>query len=144
MVLRSDLTGAWMCRLSDDGTHWGQKKSEIATKISCHTGKFASEALSLESVNPQYSNRHWLLTSVQEKYKFRTCCVQKLFWMPKKQTKNNSLYTTCSELVFFLYWSQESMNNLSYRGLTDSRMSASEKDLPVLCFISNLGWKSFY
>ena len=36
MVLRSDLTGAWMCRLSDDGTHWGQKNSEIATKILCH------------------------------------------------------------------------------------------------------------
>ena len=36
MVLRSDLTGAWMCRLSDDGTHWGQKNSEIATKMLCH------------------------------------------------------------------------------------------------------------
>ena len=36
MVLRSDLTGAWMCRLSDDGTDWGQKNSEIATKILCH------------------------------------------------------------------------------------------------------------
>ena len=42
------------------------------------------------------------------------------------------MYTTCSQLVFFLYWSQESMNNLSsYCGLTDSRMSNSEKDLPV-------------
>ena len=25
-----------MCRLSDDGTHWGQKNSEIATKVLCH------------------------------------------------------------------------------------------------------------
>ena len=51
-----------------------------------------------------------------------------LFWHSKQ-----FLYTTCSELVFFLYWSWESMNNLSsYCGLTDSRMSASDTDLPVL------------
>ena len=50
----------------------------------------------------------------------------------KTKTKNQFLYTTCSEHVFFLYWSRKSMNNLlSYCGLNDSRMSASEKDLPV-------------
>ena len=50
-----------------------------------------------------------------------------LFWHSKQ-----FLYTTCSELVFFSYWTCNSMNNLlSYCGLTDSRMSASEKDLPV-------------
>ena len=50
-----------------------------------------------------------------------------LSW-PSKQF----LYTTCSELVLFSYWSRNSMNNLcSYCGLTDERMSASEKDLPV-------------
>ena len=52
-----------------------------------------------------------------------------LFWHTKQ-----FLYTTCSQLVIFLYRSRESMNNLSsYCGLTDSRMSASDTDLPVRC-----------
>ena len=51
----------------------------------------------------------------------------------KTKTKNQFLYTTCSELLFFSYWTRNSMNNLlSYCGLTDARISASEKDLPVL------------
>ena len=41
------------------------------------TGKSASEALIPESVNPQYGER--LFIELQEKYKFRTCCVQILF-----------------------------------------------------------------
>ena len=48
------------------------------------------------------------------------------------QNKNQFVYTTCSELVFFLYWTHNSMNNmLSYCGLVDARISASGKDLPV-------------
>ena len=40
---------------------------------------------------------------------------------------------TCTQHVLNLYFSCDSMNNLlSYCGLTDSRMRASEKDLPVL------------
>ena len=40
--------------------------------------------------------------------------------------------TTCSELGTFMYWTRNSMNNLlSYYGLVDARISASEKDLPV-------------
>ena len=41
------------------------------------TGKSMSEALILEWVNPQYDER--LFIDFQEKYKFTTCCVQKLF-----------------------------------------------------------------
>ena len=42
------------------------------------------------------------------------------------------MYTTCSELVF-MYWTRNSINNLlSYFGLVNARISASEKDLPVL------------
>ena len=40
------------------------------------TGKSVSDALILESVNQQYDER--LLVEFQEKYKFATCCVQKL------------------------------------------------------------------
>ena len=71
----------------------------------------------LESVNPQYDER--LFIELQEKYKFRTFCVQKLFCC------------FCSH-VFNLYFSWNSMNNLpSYFGITDARMRASKKDLPV-------------
>ena len=54
--------------------------------IGFDTGTSFSEALILASVNPQYDER--LFIELQEKYKFRTCCVQILFWMSKqKQTK---------------------------------------------------------
>ena len=50
-----------------------------------------------------------------------------LFWHSEQ-----FMYTTCSELVVFMYWTRNSMNNLlSYCGLVDARISASEKDLPV-------------
>ena len=66
-----------------------------------------------------------------ENYKLRTCCVHKLmflFWHSEQ-----FMYTTCSELVIFMYWTGNSMNNLlSYCGLVDARKSASEKDLPVV------------
>ena len=42
------------------------------------------------------------------------------------------MYTTCSELVVFMYWTGDSMDNLSsYLGLVDTRIRASNKDLPV-------------
>ena len=46
----------------------------------CHsdTCKSVSEALSFESVNPQYDEG--LFIESPEKYKFRTCCEQKLFF----------------------------------------------------------------
>ena len=48
--------------------------------------------------------------------------------MSKQKQKNNF----CTQLVLNLYFSGNSMNNLSsYCGLTDSRMRASDIDLPV-------------
>ena len=49
------------------------------------------------------------------------------------------------ELGFFMYWTCNSMNNLSsYCGLVDAKIRASDKDLPVLGtffdFKSNLEW----
>ena len=44
-----------------------------------------------------------------------------------------NIFLTFSELGIFMYWTRNSMNNLlSYYGLVDARISASEKDLPVL------------
>ena len=42
-----------------------------------NTGKSVSEALILESINPQYDER--LFIEFPKKYKFRTCCEQKLY-----------------------------------------------------------------
>ena len=42
------------------------------------------------------------------------------------------MYTTCSELEIFIYWSGDSMNNLlSYCGLVDAKIRASDNYLPV-------------
>ena len=51
---------------------------------------------------------------------FRTIYVQNMFW-------------ACSEIAIFMYWTCNSMNNLSsYYGLVDAKIEASDKDLPVL------------
>ena len=56
-----------------------------------------------------------------------TNCFLFLFWHSEQ-----FMYTTCSELGIFMYWNGDSMNNpLSYFGLVDARISASEEDLPV-------------
>ena len=48
-------------------------------KKATFTGKSFSEALILASVNPQYDKR--LFIEFPEKYKLRTCCLQKLFFV---------------------------------------------------------------
>ena len=42
------------------------------------------------------------------------------------------MFSPCSELVIFMYWTGKSMNSiLSFCGLVDVRINASDKDLPV-------------
>ena len=96
------------------------KESKMVSK-----GKSFSEALILASVNPRYDKRFF--NELQEKYKFRTCCLQILFWMSKQKT----IFVH----VLKLYFSGNSMNNIwSYCGLPDARIRASEKDLPVYVY----------
>ena len=48
------------------------------------------------------------------------------------KNKKQFVYPTCSELVVFMHWTGKSIINiLSYCWLVDSRISASDKDLPV-------------
>ena len=48
------------------------------------------------------------------------------------ECQNKSKKKFCTQLVLNLYFGGDSMNNLlSYCGLTDARMRASEKELPV-------------
>ena len=70
-------------------------------------------------------------SSVNENCKLRTCCEHKLFFVLFWHSEQ-FMYTTCSELGIFMYWTRNSINNLlSYYGLVDARISASENDLPV-------------
>ena len=56
-----------------------------------------------------------------------TNCFLFFFWHSEQ-----FMYTTCSELVVFMYWTGKSTNNLlSYYGLVDVGINASDKDLPV-------------
>ena len=96
-------------------------------EISFVTGKSISEALILESVNPQYDDK--LFIELQDQYKKNTSSQHVVYKNCFEcQNKKQFLYTTCSELVFFLYWTFNSMNNLlSYYGLTNARMSLLKK-----------------
>ena len=95
------------------------------------TGKSLLEALILASTNPQYDKR--LFIDLQVQYMKITSSEHVVYITCSEcQNKNQFMYTTCSELVIFLYWSRNSMSNLlSYCGLVDARKSASEKDLPL-------------
>ena len=67
----------------------------------CSAGKSVSEALILESVNPQYDER--LFVEFPKKYKFRTCCVQISIVL------NVNTKKTCSEFVFFWEFNEQSL-----------------------------------
>ena len=72
-------------------------------------------------------------------YKFSTWKLQAQYMLCAQITflfmfwhSEQFMYTTCSELVVFMYWTGKSMNNLlSYCGLVDARIRGSDKDLPV-------------
>ena len=88
----------------------------MRTKNRAYTGKSVSEALILESVNPQYNKR--VIIELQESQNM--LCTNIIL---NVKTKTN---------VLNLYFSGNSINNLwSYYVLTDARMRASEKYLPV-------------
>ena len=89
------------------------------------TGKSVSEALILESVNPQYAKKFFI--DFPEKYKFRTCCVQIRYKCCFECQNKKNVHNMLSTCIFLgIQWTL-----LSYCGLTDSRMRASDTDLPV-------------
>ena len=96
------------------------------------TGKSLSEALTIGlTSNPQYDKRLFIVLPVQymkttsSEHVVYTNCFLFLFSHPKQ-----FMYTTCSELVIFMYWTGKSMKNLlSYYGLVDVRINASDTDL---------------
>ena len=101
---------------------------------SLNTGKSFSDPLILVSTNLKYDKRlfcelpvQYMETTSSEHVAYINCseCQNK--------NKKQFLNTTCTELIVLLYWTRNSMHNLSsYYGLVDSRISASDKDLPVI------------
>ena len=91
-----------------------------------------SEAFTLASTNPQYDKRLFIDLWVQYMKTSSEHVVYISCSECQNKNKKQFVYTTCSELVVFMYWAGKSMNNLlSYCGLVDPRISASDKDLPV-------------
>ena len=84
--------------------------------------------------------RKFAIVKLRAKWKWQKCeYVEKntsdiYFWSNGYYRRvHEFILASCSELVFFLYWNCKSMNNVSsYYGLTDSRMSVSDKNSPVL------------
>ena len=65
------------------------------------------------------SSKHVVYINCSECHNKTNICVHKMF-------------LTCSDLGIFMYWTRNSMNNLlSYCGLVDAKIRASDKDLPV-------------
>ena len=102
--------------------------------LSSFTYKSLSKALIFASTNPRYDDRlfielrvqNMIIRSSKHVIMYTNCFF--LVWHSEQ-----FMYTTCSELGIFLYWTGDSMNNLlSYFGLVEVRISASEKDLPVV------------
>ena len=86
-----------------------------------------SEAFILMATNPQYGKR--LFIDLHKKISSEHVVLRNF---SEYQSKKQFVYATCSELVVFMHWTGKSMNNLlSYCGLVDARIRASNKDLPV-------------
>ena len=83
------------------------------------TGKSVPEALILKSVKTQHDERLFVENTSSEHVMYEYC------FECKNKQKNNF----CTQHVLNLYFSCNSINNLSsYCGLTDPRMRASEKN----------------
>ena len=111
----------------------------IQLSIEILTGKSLSEALILGSTNPQYEKQLFIDLQVQymkttsPEHRENMLCTQIVFVLTFRTIFAHIMFSPCSELVVFMYWTGKSMNNLlSYCGLVDPRISASDKNLPVI------------
>ena len=97
-------------------------------KILEHTGKSLSEALIFASTNPQYDNRLYINCSESQ-----------------NKNKKHFVYTICSELAILMYWTRNSMKNLSsYFGSINTKMIASDKEWPVQRWPFSIAWSCCY
>ena len=92
-----------------------------------------SEAFILPSTNPQYDKILFIDLPVQyikitssEHVMYINCSEC------QKKNKKQFVYTTCSEVVVFMYWTGKSMNNILPNCVLVVERISSEKDLPVM------------
>ena len=82
---------------------------------------------------PQYDDRLFIELLVQYKKTTSSVHVVYIKLVFCFDIQNNLMSTTFTEYLVLLYWTHNSVNNLSsYFWLIDARMSASDKYLPVL------------
>ena len=83
-----------------------------------------SESLIFASTNPQCDDRFFI---VHENCKLKIPTEHVVY-----KNKKQFVCTTCSDIAIFMYWTRNSMNNLTLHcGLVDAKIRASDKDLPV-------------
>ena len=91
-----------------------------------------SQALILASTKTQYDKRLFIESQVQY---MKITSSEHLVCIncPECQNKKQFMYSTSSEVVIFMQWTCNSMNNLSsYCGLVHAKIRSSDKNLPVL------------
>ena len=129
--------------LKISAVYFDKQKNFISKKNRRVTGKSLSEALIFASTNPQYDNLLFIdlrvqyikiLSSEHGENMRRTCCAHKLFFvLTFKTTYASNMFSPCSELGIFMFCTGNLLDNLlSYSGLVDAIIRASNKDLPVL------------
>ena len=79
MIFEGASLFSYICVLTRNYIQFRVAKINLVQMFHTLTGKSFSEALILASVNPRYDKR--LFIEFPEKYKFRTCCVQILFFV---------------------------------------------------------------
>ena len=97
-------------------------------------GKSFSEGLILASTNPQYDKRLFIDFPVLTwKLQAQNILCTQIVLNVKTKKKTICVHN----IEVFMYWTGKSINNLlSYCGLVDTRISPSEKDLPVPTFFN--------
>ena len=68
---------------------------------------------------------------IQAQNMSRTCCIHEIVLNVKTTQKQEFVYTTCPAGILSLQFSWTMNNLLSYCGLVDARISASDKYSPV-------------
>ena len=103
-----------------------------------------SEAFILESVNPQYDER--LFIKFHEKYKLKTRCVQKLFFLFLFWHSKQYLYTTCCDFVFFGEFNEQSLVILWFNWIKNKSFWKRFACIPIpnVKDRKNDNWSLFY
>ena len=89
------------------------------------------------SLNHQFSTWKFQAQNMSSTFVYINCSECK----NKNTICVQGMFLTCSELGIFMYWTRNSMNNLSsYCGLVEAKIRASGENLPVCTYV----WTKFW